>query len=161
MLVQSRDSRPQIGVIDFRIDRDTAPAEIGRRSSVDIVGYEDPTPLQLVLEAGAVAVIERPIRPFGLLTNLTIARSLWLERREMARTSRVVRCNNATLRAFSISWTCFVTDDGASRSWRAAEEKLCVSTTAAKHLSERMLASFRMLFGRTAAMALSFSIIWK
>jgi AmiR/NasT family two-component response regulator len=49
---------------------------------IAIVGYEDPSTLQLVIEAGAVAVIERPIRPFGLLTNLTIARSLWLERRE-------------------------------------------------------------------------------
>jgi AmiR/NasT family two-component response regulator len=47
---------------------------------IAIVGYEDPTTLQLVLESGALAVIERPIRPFGLLTNLTIARSLWLER---------------------------------------------------------------------------------
>ena len=46
------------------------------------VSYEDPSTLQLVLEAGAVAVIERPIRPFGVLTNITIARSLWLEWRE-------------------------------------------------------------------------------
>ena len=38
--------------------------------------------LRQLLEAGAVAVIERPIRPFGLLTNLTIARSIWLEKRE-------------------------------------------------------------------------------
>jgi AmiR/NasT family two-component response regulator len=53
-----------------------------RPTLIAVVGYEDPTTLQLVLEAGAVAVIERPIRPFGLLTNLTIARSLWLERRE-------------------------------------------------------------------------------
>ena len=53
-----------------------------RPTLIAIVGYEDPTTLQLVLEAGAVAVIERPIRPFGLLTHLTIARSLWLERRE-------------------------------------------------------------------------------
>ena len=53
-----------------------------RPTLIAVVGYEDPSTLQLVLEAGAVAVIERPIRPFGLLTNLTIARSLWLERRE-------------------------------------------------------------------------------
>ena len=53
-----------------------------RPTLIAIVGYEDPTTLQLVLEAGAVAVIERPIRPFGLLTQLTIARSLWLERRD-------------------------------------------------------------------------------
>src|SRR5258707_12050060 len=53
-----------------------------RPTLIAIVGYEDPSTLQLVLEAGAVAVIERPIRPFGLLTNLTIARSIWLEKRE-------------------------------------------------------------------------------
>lgn len=53
-----------------------------RPTLIAIVGYEDPSTLQLVLEAGAVAVIERPIRPFGLLTHLTIARSLWLERRD-------------------------------------------------------------------------------
>jgi AmiR/NasT family two-component response regulator len=52
-----------------------------RPTLIAIVGYEDPSTLQLVLEAGAVAVIERPIRPFGLLTNLTIARSIWLDKR--------------------------------------------------------------------------------
>ena len=57
-------------------------SDAGRRPTlIAVVSYEDPSTLQLVLEAGAVAVIERPIRPFGLLTNLTIARSLWLERR--------------------------------------------------------------------------------
>ena len=40
-----------------------------RPTLIAIVGYEDPSTLQLVLEAGAVAVIERPIRPFGLLTE--------------------------------------------------------------------------------------------
>jgi two-component system, response regulator / RNA-binding antiterminator len=55
---------------------------------IAVVGYENPSTLQLVLESGAVAVIERPIRPFGLLTNLTIARSLWLERREAERRLR-------------------------------------------------------------------------
>ena len=57
----------------------SAPTVIG------VVGYEDPSILQIVLEAGAHAVIERPVRPFGLLTQLTIARSLWLERRAAAR----------------------------------------------------------------------------
>ena len=52
-----------------------------RPTLIAVVSYEDPSTLQLVLEAGAVAVIERPIRPFGVLTNITIARSLWLERR--------------------------------------------------------------------------------
>lgn len=43
-----------------------------------IVGYENPSTLQLVLEIGAHAVIERPVRPFGLLTQLAVARRLWL-----------------------------------------------------------------------------------
>jgi len=59
-----------------------------RPTLIAVVGYEDPSTLQLVLEAGAVAVIERPIRPFGLLTNLTIARSIWLEKREMEKRIR-------------------------------------------------------------------------
>ncbi|GLK72543.1 ANTAR domain-containing protein [Ancylobacter dichloromethanicus] len=53
-----------------------------RPTLIAVVGYENPATLQLVLESGAVAVVERPIRPFGLLTNLTIARTLWLERQE-------------------------------------------------------------------------------
>lgn len=52
---------------------------------IAIVGYENPSTLQLVLEAGAHAVIERPIRPFGLLTQLVIARSLWLQQQESNR----------------------------------------------------------------------------
>ncbi|MBS9477779.1 ANTAR domain-containing response regulator [Ancylobacter radicis] len=56
-----------------------------RPTLIAIVGYENPSTLQLVLESGAVAVVERPIRPFGLLTNLTIARSLWLEREDARR----------------------------------------------------------------------------
>ena len=53
-----------------------------------VVSYENPSTLQLVLESGALAVVERPIRPFGLLTNLAIARTLWLERHEGVRRVR-------------------------------------------------------------------------
>ena len=55
---------------------------------IAVVSYENPSTLQLVLESGALAVIERPIRPFGLLTNLAIARSLCMERHDMARRMR-------------------------------------------------------------------------
>lgn len=55
---------------------------------IAVVGYENPSTLQLVLESGALAVVERPIRPFGLLTNLAIARSLSVERRDAARRIR-------------------------------------------------------------------------
>ena len=57
---------------------------------VAVVGYENPSTLQLVLESGALAVIERPIRPFGLLTNIMMARNLWTERRETAKRLRKV-----------------------------------------------------------------------
>jgi AmiR/NasT family two-component response regulator len=57
---------------------------------IAVVGYENPSTLQLVLESGALAVIERPIRPFGLLTNLMMARNLWTERRETAKRLRKV-----------------------------------------------------------------------
>ena len=56
-----------------------------RATVIGIVGYENPSTLQLVLEIGAQAVIERPIRPFGLLTQLVIARSLWLSQHESER----------------------------------------------------------------------------
>jgi AmiR/NasT family two-component response regulator len=52
---------------------------------IGIVGYENPSILQLVLEIGAHAVIERPVRPFGLLTQLAIARSLWLRQQQAGR----------------------------------------------------------------------------
>jgi two-component system, response regulator / RNA-binding antiterminator len=50
---------------------------------IGIVGYENPSILQLVLEIGAHAVIERPVRPFGLLTQLALARSLWLKQQDV------------------------------------------------------------------------------
>lgn len=52
---------------------------------IAVVGYEDPSILQIVLEAGVHAVIERPVRPFGVLTQLTVARSMWLERQQAMR----------------------------------------------------------------------------
>lgn len=55
---------------------------------IAVASYEDPGTLQIILECGALAVIERPIRPFGLLTNLTIARSLWTERQEFRKRIR-------------------------------------------------------------------------
>ncbi|WP_020188158.1 ANTAR domain-containing protein [Methylopila sp. 73B] len=55
---------------------------------IAIVGYENPSTLSLLLESGALAVIERPLKPFGLLTQIALARSLWLERKEQARRLR-------------------------------------------------------------------------
>lgn len=53
-----------------------------------IVSYENPSTLQVVLESDALAVIERPIKPFGLLTNLAVARNLWLQRQKLLKEAR-------------------------------------------------------------------------
>ena len=50
---------------------------------IAIVDYENPRLLQSVLESSVLAVIEKPVRPFGLLTNLVLARTLWLDQRRM------------------------------------------------------------------------------
>jgi hypothetical protein len=64
---------------------------------------------------------------------------------------RVVRCAGATCRACSSDCTCWVTEEGESRSRRAVEEKLWVSTTATKKRIDGMLASLRIMFCQTAA----------
>ena len=58
---------------------------------IAIVGYENPSTLQIVLESGALAVVERPIKPFGLLTNLAIARKVWLDRQSRIKDARKYR----------------------------------------------------------------------
>lgn len=84
----------------FRPNQESDPALLA------VVSFEDPGTLQVVLECGALAVIERPIRPFGLLTNLTIARALWLERQNSAKRirklERKLAGNNRIMKAKSI-----------------------------------------------------------
>lgn len=72
VLAVEHDSREPLRRL-FRAQDRRQPTVIG------VVEYENPSILQLVLEIGAHAVIERPIRPFGLLTQLAIARSLWMQ----------------------------------------------------------------------------------
>ncbi|WP_394689858.1 ANTAR domain-containing response regulator [Hoeflea sp.] len=52
-----------------------------------IVNYENPAMLQNVLELGAFAVISKPIREFGMLINLVVARSKWEESIQLAEKS--------------------------------------------------------------------------
>ncbi|MGL3209845.1 ANTAR domain-containing response regulator [Bradyrhizobium sp. BR 1433] len=90
-------SVPQGCDIVFLSMEDEAREEIGQllRSMPNppptilaIVSYENPSMLQMVLESGALSVIERPIKPFGLLTNLAIARNLWLQRQRLLKEAR-------------------------------------------------------------------------
>ncbi|TCG04987.1 antitermination regulator [Paraburkholderia steynii] len=56
-----------------------------------VVEYENPASLQVVLQCGAHAVLERPVKPFGVLTNLAIARHLWAEQRALRKEVRNYR----------------------------------------------------------------------
>ena len=76
--------------------RHPAPAEVSFDGDgptlIAVVGYEDPSTLQFVLDAGADAVIERPMRPFGLLTQLTDrAQPLAREARDRQRIRKLER----------------------------------------------------------------------
>jgi AmiR/NasT family two-component response regulator len=45
---------------------------------IAIVDYENPTVLQAVIDLEVQAVLSKPIRPFGVLTSLILAREIWL-----------------------------------------------------------------------------------
>lgn len=73
-----------------------------------VASYEDPGTLQIILECEALSVIERPVRLFGLLTNLTIARSLWMDRhklrKKIKKLERRLDGNHMISKAKSILW---------------------------------------------------------
>lgn len=68
---------------------------------IAVLNYEDPTTLQLVLESGACAVVQKPIKPFGLLASLIAARSMWAERQALLKENRKLRRKIASDQAMS------------------------------------------------------------
>lgn len=83
-----KDLSPTTDIVIASIDREWhgAVRTMLRRAPdpkpgvISVVDYENPATLQLVLETESLAVLGKPIRPFGLLANLAICRSNWLER---------------------------------------------------------------------------------
>lgn len=82
------------------------PVESSDPALLAVVSFEDPSTLQVVLECGALGIIERPIRPFGLLTNLVIARAIWLDRqnanKRIRKLERRLTSNNQIAKAKTI-----------------------------------------------------------
>ncbi|MFF7709390.1 ANTAR domain-containing protein [Pseudomonas sp. NPDC007930] len=70
------DQRAAIASLVAGLDEQAPPL-------IAIVGYESPSMLELVLSAQPAAVIERPLKPFGLLTQLIMARAAWRRRVEL------------------------------------------------------------------------------
>jgi AmiR/NasT family two-component response regulator len=54
-----------------------------RPTLVGLAGYENPSVLQSVLELKVEAVITKPLRPYGILTSLVMARRIWEEHRRL------------------------------------------------------------------------------
>lgn len=50
-----------------------------RPTVIGLVDYENPGVLQMVLDLQVQAVITNPLRPFGVLTSLIVARRVWEE----------------------------------------------------------------------------------
>ncbi|EAQ01512.1 hypothetical protein OB2597_01447 [Pseudooceanicola batsensis HTCC2597] len=61
------DSQEQMKAMLRRAEK-PAPAIIA------VIDYENPAMLELVLELGAVAVTSKPVRSFGIMTNMVVAR---------------------------------------------------------------------------------------
>lgn len=81
---------------------------------IAILNYEDPTTLQLVLESGAFAVVQKPIKPFGLLANLVAARSIWMERQALVKENRKLRRKITSDQAMSRAKTILMASKGIS-----------------------------------------------
>jgi AmiR/NasT family two-component response regulator len=72
---------------------------------IAVVGYENPSMLQLVLETQPAAVIERPLRPFGLLTQLLMARAAWRARIDMLAELRKLQSRQPAVAKISMAKT--------------------------------------------------------
>lgn len=96
---------------------------------IAIVGYENPATLEVVLENNFCAIIERPIRSFGLLANLAVARNLWLQHQSTLKDLR--NCKRRALgdqkvtRAKSVLMSCNrLSEEEAYRELRARAQSL-------------------------------------
>lgn len=65
------------------VERMLADSGSDRPTLVGLAGYENPSVLQSVLDLRVEAVITKPLRPYGVLTSLVMARRIWEERRRL------------------------------------------------------------------------------
>jgi two-component system, response regulator / RNA-binding antiterminator len=117
--------------------REPAPTMIA------IVSYENPAILQIVLESRFFAIIERPLRSFGLLANLAMARNLWSQHHQVTkdfqRYKRHVLGSQKVSRAKVVLMASGLTEDEAHtllRS-RAQEERLPIESIADEIISAK------------------------
>jgi AmiR/NasT family two-component response regulator len=110
---------------------------------IAVVSYENPTTLQIVLEYKFFGIIERPIRTFGLLANLAVARNLWLQHqvtvKELRNYRRRALGDQKVLRAKAVLMAAkHLTEDEAYREMRsrAQSARLPIESIAVAILEE-------------------------
>ncbi|QGZ65273.1 ANTAR domain-containing response regulator [Paraburkholderia acidisoli] len=79
---------------------------------IGIVEYENPATLQLVFESGCAGVIERPIRPFGLLTQLLLARTAWKQHAATLAQIRKLQGRYAAISKVTMAKTLLIAREG-------------------------------------------------
>ena len=69
-----------VDVVFHLVETDEAPSLIdlasGGPTVIAVVDYENPTVLRRLLDSNCHGVVNKPIRPFGILSSLVLARSL-------------------------------------------------------------------------------------
>ena len=111
---------------------------------IAIVGYENPSMLQLVLESGAVSVIERPLRPFGLLTQLLMARTLWRQRAAALAHIRKLEGRYATVSKLTMSKTMLIAREGLTEqeAHRKIQRLAMAGRTTVEEVAETVIATY-------------------
>lgn len=56
---------------------------------IGVVNYENPAMLELLLDVNATAATSKPVKSFGVLTNLVVARAIW--QRQIADKDHITR----------------------------------------------------------------------
>jgi AmiR/NasT family two-component response regulator len=103
--------RPEILHLQFDwTHREDAPTVIA------VVNYENPTIVEAVLALGATAVLPSPIRSFGLLSALVVAREAHKENRSLSRRLRKVEAKLLGVRHIADAKTILMKTHGLSES---------------------------------------------
>lgn len=80
VFVEVTETRPQLLRQLFDGDSNQRPTVIG------IAGYENPSVLQNLLDLKVDAVVTKPLRAYGVLSSIVMARRIWHEFRSVERT---------------------------------------------------------------------------
>lgn len=73
---------------------------------IGVVNYENPAMLQLLLDLNATAATSKPVKSFGVLTNLVVARAIWqqqlVDKEQIERLEQKIKGHKVVAKAKSI-----------------------------------------------------------